>query len=151
MGGGQLGRMFVQAAQTLGYTTAVLEPDTGSPAGWVAHHHVVCAYDDPEGLTQLVSRCDAITTEFENVPARALADMAALRPVHPGADVVAICQDRAREKAHFQRAGVPCAPYALIETADQLAAVDAALLPGVLKTARLGYDGKGQVRVAGPC
>jgi len=148
MGGGQLGRMFVQAAQAMGYTTAVLEPDTGAPAGWVAHHHVVCAYDDPAGLTQLVSRCDAITTEFENVPARALADLGALRPVHPGADAVAVCQDRAAEKAHFQRSGVPCAPHALIATAADLAGVDPGLLPGVLKTARLGYDGKGQVRVA---
>jgi 5-(carboxyamino)imidazole ribonucleotide synthase len=148
MGGGQLGRMFVQAAQAMGYTTAVLEPDRGSPAGWVAHHHLVCDYLDDDGLTQLVGRCDAITTEFENVPARALQTLGAVRPVHPSADAVAICQDRAREKACFRRAGVACAPHALIESVEQLATVDAALLPGVLKTTRLGYDGKGQRRVA---
>ena len=148
MGGGQLGRMFVHAAQAMGYTTAVLEPDRGSPAGFVAHHHIACDYLDLDGINQLVSRCDAVTTEFENVPARALLDISALRPVHPSAEAVAICQDRALEKAHFLRAGVPCAPHALISNPEQLAAVDDALLPGVLKTTRLGYDGKGQRRVA---
>jgi len=148
MGGGQLGRMFVQAAQAMGYTTAVLEPDRGSPAGWVAHHHLVFDYQDEDGLTQLVGRCDAVTTEFENVPARALQTLGAVRPVHPSAEAVAICQDRVAEKAHFRRSGVPCAPYAVVDSAEALAAVADALLPGVLKTARLGYDGKGQVRVA---
>jgi len=81
------------------------------------------------------------------VPAAALSRLAQSRPVAPGADAVSIAQDRAREKAHFTRCGVPCAPHAVIETADHLAAVPATLLPGVLKTARLGYDGKGQVRV----
>ena len=90
----------------------------------------------------------AITTEFENVPAQALATLAARRFVAPGADAVAIAQDRAREKAHFVRCGVACAPYAVIETEQQLSGVPADLLPGVLKTSRLGYDGKGQVRVA---
>ncbi len=89
----------------------------------------------------------AITTEFENVPAPALARLAALRPVAPSAEAVAICQDRAREKAHFRQCGVDCAPHALIATPEQLAVVDASLLPGILKTASLGYDGKGQVGV----
>ena len=147
MGGGQLGRMFVHAAQQLGYFTAVLDPDPASPAGWVAHHHVQAEYLDEAGLAQLMQRSAAITTEFENVPAAALVTLGAHRPVAPGADAVAICQDRALEKAHFRRCGVPCAAHALIETEAQLAAVDAALLPGILKTARLGYDGKGQARV----
>ena len=141
MGGGQLGRMFVHAAQQLGYFTAVLDPDPASPAGWVAHHHVQAEYLDEAGLAQLMQRSAAITTEFENVPAAALVTLGAHRPVAPGADAVAICQDRALEKAHFRRCGVPCAAHALIETEAQLAAVDAALLPGILKTARLGYDG----------
>jgi 5-(carboxyamino)imidazole ribonucleotide synthase len=93
---------------------------------------------------------EAITTEFENVPAAALRQLAQTRPVAPAASAVAIAQDRAQEKAHFDRCGVPCAPYAVIETAEQLAAVDPALLPGILKTARMGYDGKGQARVKTP-
>jgi 5-(carboxyamino)imidazole ribonucleotide synthase len=177
MGGGQLGRMFVQAAQRMGYFTAVLDPDPASPAGLVSHHHIQTAYLDEQGLAQLMQRSSAITTEFENVPAPALLTLGAARPVAPAADAVAIAQDRAKEKAHFTRCGVPCAPYAVIETPGQLAAilagepsaapgrpkqasapsggsavhevtsVGADLFPGILKTTRLGYDGKGQMRV----
>ncbi|KRH99315.1 5-(carboxyamino)imidazole ribonucleotide synthase [Curvibacter sp. PAE-UM] len=147
MGGGQLGRMFVHAAQRMGYFTAVLDPDAASPAGLVSHHHIQTAYLDEQGLAQLMQRCAAITTEFENVPAPALVTLGAHRPVAPGADAVAIAQDRAQEKAHFTRCGVPVAPNAVIETAAQLATVPDALLPGILKTARMGYDGKGQMRV----
>ncbi|NML13657.1 5-(carboxyamino)imidazole ribonucleotide synthase [Azohydromonas caseinilytica] len=148
MGGGQLGRMFVQAAQEMGYVTVVLDPDAASPAGAVAHHHIRAGYLDEQGLAQLMQRSSAITTEFENVPAAALLTLGAQRPVAPGADAVAVCQDRDAEKRHFRASGVPCAPWALIETAEQLATVADELLPGILKTARLGYDGKGQVRVA---
>lgn len=148
MGGGQLGRMFVHAAQRLGYFTAVLDPDVASPAGLVSHVHVQTDYLDEQGLAQMLQRCAAITTEFENVPSGALYTLGAHLPSAPGAESVAICQDRAREKQHFRQCDVACAPHALIETAEQLAAVPEALLPGILKTARLGYDGKGQVRVA---
>ena len=147
LGGGQLGRMFAHAAQAMGYFTAVLDPDAHSPAGRVSHQHIQTGYDDTAGLAELARVSDAITTEFENVPAATLATLAALRPVAPAASAVAIAQDRAQEKAHFVRCGVPCAPYAVIENAAQLAAVPADLLPGILKTARMGYDGKGQVRV----
>ncbi len=147
MGGGQLGRMFVQAAQAMGYFTVVLDPDVVSPAGLVSHYHIKTDYLDQQGLAQLMQRCAAITTEFENVPAAALLTLGAARPVAPGAEAVAIAQDRAKEKAHFVRCGVPCAPYAVIQSAEQLAAVADDLLPGILKTARLGYDGKGQIRV----
>ncbi|GAC1601481.1 MAG: 5-(carboxyamino)imidazole ribonucleotide synthase [Ramlibacter sp.] len=147
MGGGQLARMFVHAAQRMGYFTAVLDPDADSPAGRVSHHHVRAGYLDPAGLAELAQCSAAITTEFENVPAEALSTLAAQRPVAPGAEAVAIAQDRAREKAHFTRCGVACAPHAVIETRAQLQAVEATLLPGILKTARLGYDGKGQQRV----
>ena len=148
MGGGQLGRMFVHAAQTMGYFTAVLDPDAQSPAGRVSHRHIQTDYTDSSGLKELAACSAAITTEFENVPAQALRELAKLRPVSPGADAVAIAQDRAAEKAHFEKCGVPCAPYAVIETADQLAvALNQNLLPGILKTGRMGYDGKGQVRV----
>ncbi|WP_066710126.1 5-(carboxyamino)imidazole ribonucleotide synthase [Curvibacter delicatus] len=147
MGGGQLGRMFVQAAQRMGYFTAVLDPDPASPAGLVSHHHIQTGYLDEQGLAQLMQRSAAITTEFENVPAPALRTLGAQRPVAPAADAVAIAQDRAQEKAHFTRCGVPVAPYAVIETPEQLAAVKDELLPGIVKTTRLGYDGKGQIRV----
>ena len=148
MGGGQLGRMFVHAAQQAGYFTAVLDPDADSPAGRVSHHHVHADYLDGDGLARLSRLADAITTEFENVPARALASLAGDVPVSPSAEAVAIAQDRIREKAHFVKCGVACAPYAVIETAEHLAAVPDDLLPGILKTATLGYDGKGQQRVA---
>jgi len=151
MGGGQLGRMFVHAAQRLGYFTAVLDADVNSPAGRVSHHHIQAAYDDAEGLTQLAAVSAAITTEFENVPAAALQQLAATRPVAPSADTVSIAQNRIDEKSHFSAcaaaSGVPCAPYAVLETPADLAAVSADLLPGILKTARMGYDGKGQARV----
>ena len=147
MGGGQLGRMFVHAAQQMGYFTAVLDADPASPAGGVANHHIQAGYLDEQGLAQLMQRSAAITTEFENVPAAALVTLGAQRQVAPGAEAVAVCQDRAAEKAYFARGGVPCAPHALIATAEALAAVDRDLLPGILKTVRLGYDGKGQARV----
>jgi 5-(carboxyamino)imidazole ribonucleotide synthase len=148
LGGGQLGRMFVHAAQSMGYFTAVLDPDADSPAGSVSHHQVRTAYDDAGGLAELASLCAAVTTEFENVPAPSLAKLAEWLPVSPAAHAVGIAQDRVAEKAHFVACGVPCAPYAVIDTAAQLAVVDSALLPGILKTSRMGYDGKGQARVA---
>ena len=148
MGGGQLGRMFVHAAQQLGFRTAVLDPDATSPAGLVAHAHVQAEYLDEAGLQALADTADAITTEFENVPAEALRRLAERRPVAPSGDAVAVCQDRAAEKAHFVGCGVPVAPHAVIADEATLAAVSDDLLPGILKTARMGYDGKGQIRVA---
>ena len=150
MGGGQLGGMFVHAAQRMGFFTAVLDPDPASPAGRVSHRHVQTGYLDAQGLAQMAAQCDAITTEFENVPASSLRTLSAQRPVSPGASAVEIAQDRALEKAHLQHCGVPCAPFALLETAEQLAAVNTALFPGILKTTRLGYDGKGQVTLNDP-
>ena len=152
LGGGQLGRMWAHAAQRMGYHTAVLDPDAHSPAGLVSHHHIHTDYLDPAGLKQLAAVCQAVTTEFENVPADALAQLAATWPVSPAASAVAVAQDRAREKAHFVACGVPVAPHAVIETPEQLAALLASttvdnLLPGILKTSRMGYDGKGQLRV----
>lgn len=156
LGGGQLGRMWAHAAQRMGYNTAVLDPDAQSPAGLVSHHHIHTDYLDAAGLKQLAAVCQAVTTEFENVPADALAQLAATLPVSPAASAVAVAQDRAREKAHFVACGVPVAPYAVIDTPEHLAALLAGaasavaiddLLPGILKTSRMGYDGKGQLRV----
>lgn len=148
LGGGQLGRMFVQVAQRLGYRTLVLDPDPHSPAGQVAHRHLRADYTDADALAEMARECAAVTTEFENVPAPALQALAAHRPVAPDAAAVAICQDRAAEKRHFDQCGVPCAPWASVTDEASLAAVPDGLLPGLLKTARLGYDGKGQWRVA---
>ena len=158
LGGGQLGRMFVHAAQSMGYDTVVLDPDAYSPAGLVSQRHIQTTYLDEAGLAKLAKRCAAITTEFENVPASALQSLALQRPVSPSAQSVAIAQDRVREKAHFvacsTQAGqggadaVTVAPYAVIDTPAQLSAIADDLLPGILKTARMGYDGKGQIRVS---
>jgi 5-(carboxyamino)imidazole ribonucleotide synthase len=148
LGGGQLGRMFVHAAQVHGFAVTVLEPDAHSPAGAAANTHVRADYTDPAALATLASTCVAVTTEFENVPAHVLRVLANTLPVSPPASAVEICQHRALEKQCFVQAGVPCAPHALIETAAHAAAPALAnLLPGLLKTARLGYDGKGQVPV----
>jgi 5-(carboxyamino)imidazole ribonucleotide synthase len=148
MGGGQLGRMFVQAAQAMGFRAVVLDPDPNSLAGSVAEHQVCAGYADQDGLAELAHQADAITTEFENVPAESLAWLAQQRPVAPAAASVAVCQDRLAEKAAFERCGVSSAPHAAIRNAAELAAVSAALFPGILKTARLGYDGLGQIAVA---
>jgi len=136
--------MFVHAAQRAGYRTAVLDPDPLSPAGLVSHEHIRAAYLDPHGLDRLGERCAAITTEFENVPAAALARLAQRRPVAPSAAAVSVCQDRIAEKAAFARSDIACAPHAAISRTRDIDRVDDALLPGILKTARLGYDGKGQ-------
>jgi 5-(carboxyamino)imidazole ribonucleotide synthase len=148
LGGGQLGRMFVHAAQAHGYRVAVLEPDCASPAGAAADLHLRAAYADPTTLDELAERCAAVTTEFENVPAESLRRLASRTSVSPPADAVEVCQHRLREKRCFIEAGVPCAAHAAVDSAqDAAAAPMAALLPGLLKTASLGYDGKGQVAV----
>lgn len=147
MGGGQLGRMFVHAAQRMGYLTAVLDPDPTSPAGLIAHHHVRAKFDDEAGLDELARLSDAITTEFENVPADSLRHLAASCPLAPDPEAVAICQDRAAEKASFDHSAVPCAPHALVDSDRVFQSVCDNLLPGILKTASLGYDGKGQASV----
>ena len=150
MGGGQLGRMFVHAAQSAGYPVVVLEPDANSPAGAAADLHIAAGYDDAAALAQMALHCAAVTTEFENVPAGALRQLQSHRvQVAPPPDAVEVCQHRVREKQLFTRADVRCAPYALISTpADAGQPAHAALLPGILKTATLGYDGKGQQAVA---
>jgi 5-(carboxyamino)imidazole ribonucleotide synthase len=149
LGGGQLGRMFVHAAQAHGFRVAVLEPDSASPAGAAADVHLQAPYTDARALAELQRLCIAVTTEFENVPSPALRELALARTVAPAADAVEVCQHRAREKAAFAAAGVPCAPHALVQTAqDTRDERMAALLPGILKTCSLGYDGKGQVTVS---
>ena len=148
LGGGQLGRMFCMAAQSMGYKVAVLDPGTESPAGTVADLHIRKDYLDAQGLEELARRCKGVTTEFENVPAKALEFLAGHCAVSPQAASVAIAQDRIREKAFVVSTGTAVAPYAVVRHESDLAALPPGLFPGVLKVARLGYDGKGQARVA---
>jgi 5-(carboxyamino)imidazole ribonucleotide synthase len=148
LGGGQLGRFFVIAARELGYVTWVLDPDPASPAGALAHRHLVADYDDTDALDELAAGCAAVTTEFENVPAATLSHLARRIAVHPSAAAVSVCQDRIAEKTFLRDSGFAVAPFAVIRGEDDLATVDPALFPGILKLARLGYDGKGQVAVA---
>ncbi len=147
LGGGQLGRMFCMAAQSLGYRVVVLDPGAESPAGSVADHHLAHDYLDAQGLEQLAALAAGATTEFENVPAAALDFLARTARVTPTAASVAIAQDRISEKMFLSGHGLPVAPYAVLRGDEDLAALKPGLLPGIVKSARLGYDGKGQFRV----
>jgi 5-(carboxyamino)imidazole ribonucleotide synthase len=150
LGGGQLGRMFCMAAQSLGYRVCVLDPAADSPAGAVADRQIRADYADAGALAQLARLCKAVTTEFENVPAGSLEQLERDCAVSPRAEAAAIAQDRRREKRFAQECGLSVAPHQVIAEVADLARVEASLLPGVLKSARLGYDGKGQVRVDQP-
>jgi 5-(carboxyamino)imidazole ribonucleotide synthase len=151
MGGGQLGRMFAHAAQAMGFKVAVLEPARECPAGHAADHLINADYGDEAALAELALQCAAVTTEFENVPAQSLGFLAERAFVAPSAACVSIAQDRVAEKRFFTqcaaRSGVLPAPYMEIASAADAEAVPDDLLPGILKTVRMGYDGKGQVRV----
>lgn len=148
LGGGQLGRMFCMAAQSLGYKVVVLDPGAEGPAGTVADRHIAADYLDPAGLAELAAAAAAATTEFENVPAAALEYLARTARVTPAAASVAVAQDRIREKAFLTGHGFPVAPFAVLAGDADVAVVPDALLPGIVKSARFGYDGKGQARVA---
>lgn len=145
LGGGQLGRYAVIAARIMGYRTMVLEPDPNAPAGSIADEHLVAPYDDMEALQRLGDECSVVTTEFENPPASALAELRRRTIVAPSPHAVSIAQDRVAEKAFLRDAGLPVGPYAVVEHEDDDPDV---AYPAILKTARLGYDGKGQRLVA---
>ena len=147
LGGGQLGRMFSSAAHNLGYRVCVLDPASDSPAGCVADRHIQADYLDSEALDQLSTSCSAVTTEFENVPAQSLTDLAQNISVSPSGYAVSIAQDRIKEKQFIAASGSAVAPYCVIESVGDIAKASANLFPGILKSARLGYDGKGQHRV----
>ncbi len=151
MGGGQLGRMFAHAAQAMGYKVAVLEPAADCPAGQVAERLINAGYADANGLAELAQACVAVTTEFENVPADSMAWLGERAFVAPAASCVSIAQDRIAEKRFFVEcapsSGVMPAPHKTIASHADIDAIDDDLLPGILKTVRMGYDGKGQVRV----
>ncbi len=148
LGGGQLGRMFTLAAKVMGYRVVVLDPDPQSPAGQLADIHLKADYRDAVALIRMGGLCEAVTTEFENVPAASLETLAKHCRVAPSAAALAVAQDRLEEKSHARASGCATAPYASIESAADLDAAWAAIgAPALLKTRRLGYDGKGQARV----
>jgi 5-(carboxyamino)imidazole ribonucleotide synthase len=151
LGGGQLGRMLAMAAARLGLITRIYDPDPSAPAAQVAAGHVCAPWDDAAALERFAETVDVITYEFENVPLATVDLLAALRPVRPGRDSLATGQDRLEEKRLFRRLGLGAAPFAPVEDAESLqVALDTIGTPAILKTRRLGYDGKGQARIMAP-
>ena len=148
LGGGQLGRMLSVAAARLGYRTHIYEPSANPPAADVAHSCTTAGYDDVAALTAFAAAVDVITYEFENIPTAALDILEAARPIRPNRRALAIAQDRILEKDFLTGLGLTTAPYGAVQTLDDLTvALDRIGTPAILKTTRLGYDGKGQVRL----
>ena len=148
LGGGQLGRFFVIAAHEMGYKVTVLDPDKNSPAGRIADIHLCADFNDQDALAKMAATCVAATTEFENVPAAALEYLAQHCTVRPSAHAVAVAQNRVLEKNFLLDSGLPVAPFAVINKAEDLPKDGGEMYPGIIKVARFGYDGKGQARVA---
>ncbi|HHH45102.1 MAG TPA: 5-(carboxyamino)imidazole ribonucleotide synthase [Gammaproteobacteria bacterium] len=148
LGGGQLGRMFCMAAHSMGYRVWVLDPDPDSPAGAIADRHLQAGYTDHAVLEDMAEHCAAVTTEFENVPAETLEFLEAHTRVRPGSRAVAIARDRILEKTFIREQGLATAPFFAIQASGDLQpACDGLRMPALLKTAQLGYDGKGQFAV----
>ncbi len=151
LGGGQLGRMLSVAASRLGFRTHIFEPGAAPPAGDVAHRVTTAPYEDLAALRGFAAAVDVITYEFENVPTAALDALEAVRPIRPNRRALAVSQERMAEKDFLTGLGLTCAPYAAVAS---LADLEAALVrigtPAILKTTRLGYDGKGQARIMTP-
>lgn len=147
LGGGQLGRFFVIAAHEMGYQVTVLDPSKDSPAGKIADVHLCADYDDEKALVEMAKSCAAVTTEFENVPASTLDKLAESITVRPSAEAVSIAQNRVLEKNFIKKAGLPVAPFAVINSTTDMPVDGSELYPAILKVARFGYDGKGQARV----
>lgn len=151
IGGGQLGRMLAMAAARLGYKTIILEPDQQAPAAQVSSRQIIAAYDDPAALGQLAVLCDVVTYEFENVPVAAVEWLEARVAVRPGSKALKVAQDRLLEKAMARELGAQTARFAAVSNRLELEDATAVTgLPAVLKTTRLGYDGKGQAKIVRP-
>lgn len=149
LGGGQLGRMLASAAAELGYHTRVLAPDAESVAAQTASSFIRADYHSRIVLDELAGSADVVTYEFENVAIAPIAYLASKVPVHPAPRALAVAQDRAEEKAFVAGLGGRTAPWARVTSLDELEAALAGIgAPAILKTLRLGYDGKGQVRIA---
>lgn len=146
IGGGQLGRMLAMAAARLGYRTIILEPQSDCPAAQVANRQIVAPYDDTQALAELARECAVVTYEFENVPVAAAAQVAASTPVFPSARALEVSQDRLTEKIFLNSVGLKTAAYRPVDSdADLESGLVSFGGSGVLKTRRLGYDGKGQI------
>lgn len=151
LGGGQLGRMLSVAASRLGFKTHIFEPGANPPAGHVADRVTTAPYDDHDALKAFADSVDVITYEFENVPTASLDVLEAIRPIRPNRRALAISQERIAEKDFLNSIGLATAPYARVTDAASLAeAIEKIGLPAILKTTRLGYDGKGQARIMAP-
>lgn len=148
LGGGQLGRMFTIAARTMGYEVIVVDPDSNSPAGQLANRHIGADYADPATLAIIAQNCDVVTTEFENIPASTLEQLATDCPVRPGAHAVTITQDRIHEKKFLRDQDIPTAPFTVIHSEqDLVTGIEQIGTPAILKVSRFGYDGKGQYSI----
>ena len=151
LGGGQLGRMFTSAARTMGYDVVLLDPDPASPAAHFATRHLCAPFNAPAALETMAQSCAAVTTEFENAPAASLEFLARRCPVRPAPSAVAIAQNRILEKTFFRDHGFPVGPFAVArDPAEFRLALADIKFPAIIKTARFGYDGKGQFRVQTP-
>ena len=148
LGGGQLGRMLAVAASRLGLKAHIFEPGANPPAGQVADQVTTASYEDEAALHRFAQSVDVITYEFENIPTSALDILEQIRPIHPGRRALAISQDRLSEKEFLTGLGLKVAPYANVTSAAEAeAAAQSIGTPSILKTRRMGYDGKGQVRL----
>lgn len=151
IGGGQLGRMLAMAAARLNFRTVILEPQADCPAAQLANAQITAAYDDPDALDRLAAMADVVTYEFENVPVGAAERLAARLPVYPPPRALEVAQDRLTEKRFLNDCGIPTADFRAVDSdADLAAALEEFGHRGVLKTRRLGYDGKGQKVYRGP-
>ena len=149
IGGGQLGRMLALAAARLGLKTRIYNDTPDAPAFQVAQHSIAAPYDDLDALSAFAARCDAVTFEFENLPAHAIAHLASLLPVNPNANALAVTQDRYSEKSFIDSLGLKTAPFAEVNTdVGARSAFEMIGGPAIIKTRRFGYDGKGQAKVA---
>jgi len=148
LGGGQLGRMSLLAGRKLGYEFFVIDPADPCPAGAVSDVHYPLAYDNPFLVDELKAETSVVTLEFENVPKELLEGLEGALPVRPARGILEICQDRLKEKRFFEANGIGCAPFEPVDSLEELDQAVARLgCPSVLKTARFGYDGKGQVKI----
>ncbi|MGD9919224.1 MAG: 5-(carboxyamino)imidazole ribonucleotide synthase [Paenirhodobacter sp.] len=151
LGGGQLGRMLSVAASRLGLKCHIFEPGSAPPAGHVSEKVYTASYEDEAALRAFAAGVDVVTYEFENIPTSALDLLESLRPIRPGRRALAISQDRILEKSFLNEIGLATAPWAEVSDAASLDAAIAQIgTPGILKTTRLGYDGKGQARIMTP-
>jgi len=149
LGGGQLGSFFTKAAQKMGYSVVVFDPDEKSPAGRISEKHICKPYSDLKALDELNARCLAITTEFENIPAETLQYLEKGNIVRPSSKAVSIAQNRIKEKYFLRDCGIPVGHYVVVENIESIKNINYQdkIFPGILKTAQFGYDGKGQIHV----